>query len=171
MKLFRRLSDIILFRSTIEIETDLSCEVVKNILIERFKSDQSFLYPVFEDFKFSFIHRSFMPKFNNYSPVISEGEIRNQSKTLIFISVKQVPIFFLWFVFGILCVLIFYNLNYDGFKDEFANTPFPLNPIYSPLLILIPYGYYASKTNNVKRIIKSIMFKEEKRSINESIAN
>ncbi|MDY0281753.1 MAG: hypothetical protein RBR35_14475 [Salinivirgaceae bacterium] len=46
-------------------------------------------------------------------------------------------------------------------KDDFLNAPFPFNPALSPVLILIPYGYYFMKINDVKGIIKSVIKREE----------
>ena len=106
-----------------------------------------------------------MPKFYNFSPVTFKGEIINNSKTLIFISVKQAPIFIWIFVLATISIIVSYYLNLGGFKNEFANTLFPLNPLFSPIFILIPYCYYAIKIFDVKGIIKNILKREEKRAI------
>jgi hypothetical protein len=42
-------------------------------------------------------------------------------------------------VIGILSGLISYLTNLDGMRDEFSNTPFPYNPVFSPIFLCIPY--------------------------------
>lgn len=165
MRLFRKIFDFILFRFSFEIETEIDQELIKNKLLDRFKRDQSFLNPIFENNKFAFAHKNLMPKLYNFSPVIFEGEINKTKKTYIFISSKIYQIFIWIFILAILISLIGYFTNMGGMKDEFQNTPFPINPIFSPIFILIPYGYYAIKINDVKGIIKNIIKREEKRAI------
>lgn len=75
------------------------------------------------------------------------------------------------FVVGILSGLISYFTNLDGMRDEFSNTPFPFNPVFSPIFILIPYGYYVFKINDVKGILESIVRREEKRAITAASHN
>jgi len=171
MRLFSSILDFILLKFSFEINTELDQELIKNKLIGRFNRDQSFLYPVFENNKFAFSHKNLMPKLYNFSPVIFEGEITKKNRTSIFISVKIYPIFIWIFVFAISIVLISYFTNLGGMRDEFQNTPFPINPVFSPIFILIPYGYYAIKIFDVKGIIKNIVRREEKRAIINNIVH
>jgi hypothetical protein len=71
------------------------------------------------------------------------------------------PLIILAFAAIILGILVSYHTNPDGMKDDFLNAPFPFNPALSPDLILIPYGYYFMKINDVKGIIKSVIKREE----------
>ncbi len=165
MKLFLKIFDFFFFRYSFEIETEIDQELIKNKLFDRFNRDQSFLNPVFRNYKFAFSHKNFMPKLYNFSPVIFEGEINKKKKTSIYVSIKIYLIFIWIFVLAIIISLISYFTNLGGMKDEFIDTPFPLNPIFSPIFILIPYCYFAIKINDVKGIIKNIVKREEKRAI------
>lgn len=164
MKLFSKILDLILFRCSFEIKTELDQEVIKNRIYDRLNRDKSFLYPVFDKNEFAFSHKNFLPEFNNFSPFIFEGEITSKNGTSIIICAKTYPILIWFFVAGILTILIGYFTNFLGIRDDFTDTPFPINPLFSPLLIFVPYGYYFMKINDVKGIINSIVVREEKPS-------
>lgn len=165
MRLFQKIFDFILFRFSFEIETEMDQELIKTKLLYRFNHDQSFLNPVFGNIRFAFSHKNIMPKFYNFSPVIFEGEINKKVRTSIFFAITVHSIFIWIFVFAILSSLIGYFANIGGIKDDFQNSPFPLNPLFSPIFILIPYCYYAFKIIDVKGIIKNIVNREEKSAI------
>ncbi|MBM3436831.1 MAG: hypothetical protein FJY07_11515 [Bacteroidetes bacterium] len=133
--------------------------------MNRIKHDQSFLYPVFENNRFAFSHINLMPNFFNYSPVVFEGEISKKDKTSIIVKAEIIPIFFWFFVAGILFSWVSYYMDLGGIKDKFINSSFPITPAFISIGILIPYGYYFIKINDVKRIIKTIVQSEEKRAI------
>ena len=171
MKNLDRVLDFILFRFSFEIITELDQELIRNKLDESFNHDQSFLYPTFEMNKFAFSHKNLLPKLYNFSPIIFEGEISKKIGTSISVSAKIYPVFIWFFVVGILSGLISYFTNLDGMRDEFSNTPFPFNPLFSPIFILIPYGYYVFKINDVKGILESIVRREEKRAITAASHN
>ncbi len=165
MSLFQRIFDFILFRFSFEIKTETDQELIKTKLLNRIKHDQSFLYPVFENNKFAFSHKNLMPNFYNYSPVVFEGEITKKDKTSIIVKAEIIPIFFWFFVAGILFSWVSFYIDLGGIKEKIINPPFLTNPAFTSIFILIPYGYYAIKINDVKRIIKSIVQSEEKRAI------
>ncbi len=162
MKLFGKISDFILFRYTFEIKTEMDPELVRKRLFDRLNGDKSFLYPVFDKNEFAFSHKNFLPEFYNFSPFIFEGEITNKNGTSIIICAKTYPILIWFFVAGILTILIGYFTNFLGIRDDFMDTSFPFNPLFSPIFMMIPYGYYFVKINDVKGIIKSIVAGEEK---------
>lgn len=171
MRNLDRVLDFILFRFSFEIITELDQELIRKKLYDRFNRDQSFLYPVFEMNKFAFSHKNLLPKLYNFSPIIFEGEISKKIGTSIFVSAKIYPVFIWFFVVGILSGLISYFTNLGGMKDEFLNTPFPFNPVFSPILMLIPYGYYVIKIIDVKGILESIVRREEKRAFTATSHN
>jgi len=171
MKYLKNIFDFILFRLSFIIRTDLSKESVRDIFLKTFQKNKCFIQPEFDNNTFTFSHKNFMPELYNFSPIIFEGEIKNEIKTTINISVKIFPIFFWIFVLAILSILISYVTNFDNMNDDFADTPFPINPKFSPIFILIPYLYYFFKIFDVKRFIKYLMIREEKRAITKPKPN
>lgn len=164
MKLSGNILDFILFRYSFEIKTEMDSELVRKRIFDRLSGDKSFLYPVFDKNEFAFSHKIFLPEFYSFSPFIFEGEITSKNGTSIIICAKTYPILIWFFVAGILTILIGYFTNFLGIRDDFTDTPFPINPLFSPLLIFVPYGYYFMKINDVKGIIKSIVARKEKPS-------
>lgn len=164
MKLSGNILDFILFRYSFEIKTEMDSELVRKRIFDRLSGDKSFLYTVFDKNEFAFSHKIFLPEFYSFSPFIFEGEITSKNGTSIIICAKTYPILIWFFVAGILTILIGYFTNFLGIRDDFRDTPFPINPLFSPLLIFVPYGYYFMKINDVKGIINSIVVREEKPS-------
>lgn len=162
MKIFRKILDFILFRHSFEIETETDQERIYEKIRERCNIDKSFLSPVFEKNKFAFSHKNFMPAIYNFNLIIFEGKIVRKEKTSVSIS-ATIQTFFIWiYIFAVLVSLIGYVTNMGGMKNEFQDTPFPVNPLYSPIFMLIPYTYYAFKISDVKAIIRNIIKREER---------
>ncbi|MHC1774602.1 MAG: hypothetical protein AB9834_04230 [Lentimicrobium sp.] len=162
MKLSGNLLDFILFRYSFEIQTEIDPELVRKRIFDRLNGDKSFLYPVFDKNEFAFSHKNFFPEFYNFSPFIFEGEITSKSGTSIIICAKTYPVLIWFFVAGIIIALIGYFTNFIGIKDDLMEPSFPFNPLFSPIFMLLPYGYYFMKINDVKGIIKNIVAGEEK---------
>lgn len=162
MSNLNKIIDFMLFRFSFEITTELNQELIREKLYESFNQDQSFLYPVYEMNKFAFSHKNFLPGFYDFSPIIFEGEISKKAGTSISVSAKTYPLLIWFFVIGISSILISYFTNFDGMRDEFSNSQFPFNPLFSPIIMLLPYGYYAFKINDVRGILRGIVCREEK---------
>jgi hypothetical protein len=154
MKLFSNISNFLTFRYSFILKTELEFNYVLELLKSRIKKDPSFLDPVFKNNHFAFSHKNFAPGFYNFSPILFLVEIRNQSTVSVLVTVKIVPLFFWFYLLGIISIVACYTLNIGGVKDQFVSASFPLHPYYSPLLIVFPYFYYWFKIRDVKGTLK-----------------